>query len=268
MTTKNIKTLNTTALRAVYSRHPIGEMAYTYACNIEWEEGKRSNAFVKRFQKKNELGLVNEITGYILAKACGLPVPKYAALIPTSNNQFDIKDTSFIPWGFATSALNGKTPQSLYALGDITGCQKLLDYIASWNNVAKAIAFDDWIANEDRNLGNIIVEDKNNISLIDHSNIPINLSWKPEELDPLYLATNKLNQSLYNSKCPLPIKSQISEANSQHKECYQKVQDELIFWWNLLLIKDHERRKAIELFIKERATLGNERVNLDLRLLA
>lgn len=268
MTTKNIKTLNSTALRAVYSRHPIGEMAYTYACNIEWEEGKTSNAFVKRFQKENELGLVNEITGYILAKACSLPVPKYAALIQTSNNQFDIKDNSFISWSFATSALNGQTPQSLYDLGDITGCKTLLDHIASWKNIAKTIAFDDWIANEDRNLGNIVVEDKNNISLIDHSNIPINLSWKAEELNPLYIATNKLNQSLYNSKCPLPIKSKISEANSEHIECYQQVQDELTFWWDLLLMKDNERRKAIEFFIKERSILGNKRVNFDLRLLA
>lgn len=270
MNTENILVLNEQALRAVYSRHPTGKTAYTYTCSVNWGNGDESqnNAFIKRFKKENQQGLVNEITGYILAKHCQLPVPRYAALIKTNDYQFDVKDESFIPWGFVSSALNGKTPQSVYELGDITECKKLLDHIATWGGVAEAIAFDDWIANEDRNSGNIIIEDKNNISLIDHSHFPINLNWKAETLDPLYKAKNKLNETVYGSNCPLPIKSKISEANGNHELCYKKAQEELNYWWDLLLINDQEKRVAIEKFLRDRASLGNQRVNDDLRLLA
>lgn len=269
MSTENILVLDEHALRAVYSRHPIGKTAYTYSCSVDWgnNDESQSNAFIKRFKKENEQGLINEITGYILAKHCKLPIPKYAALINTNNYQFDIKDESFIPWGFITSALNGKTPQSVYELGDLAGCKQLLEHIASWGSVAEAIAFDDWIANEDRNSGNIIIEDKSNIFLIDHSHFPIDLNWKADLLDPLYKSKNKLNESIYDSNCPLPIKSKISEANSNHELYYKKAQNELNYWWDLLLLKDKDKRKAIELFLKERSLLGNERVNEDLRLL-
>ena len=163
--------------------------------------------------------------------------------------------------------MNGKTPQSVYELGDLAGCKQLLEHIASWGSVAEAIAFDDWIANEDRNSGNIIIEDKSNIFLIDHSHFPIDLNWKADLLNPLYKSKNKLNESIYDSNCPLPIKSKISEANSNHELYYKKAQNELNYWWDLLLLKDKDKRKAIELFLKERSLLGNERVNEDLRLL-
>jgi hypothetical protein len=46
-----------------------------------------------------------------------------------------------------------------------------MDALNKWPQTARLIAFDEWVANEDRNLGNFIITPNNNIVVIDHSNL-------------------------------------------------------------------------------------------------
>lgn len=268
MSDTSIQLLSEDSLKAVYLRQESGKMADTYACHVEWDNGVRTNAFVKRFKNTHTLGLVNEITGYILAKGCNLPVPKFVGLIRTSNEHFSDESNIYNEWCFLTSELDGETPLSFYEVNDMEKCQSLMNLIANWSKVHDAIAFDDWIANEDRHIGNIMVAGKDKIYLFDHSNIPINLNWNPKKLDPHYNARSVLTDNLYKMQCTLPMKSRVASAISLHADVYEKVKEELFYWWDIFLDDDNERRVAIEIFLEKRALLGSERVCDNLRMLA
>ncbi len=256
-------------LMAVFGRDKSGHMAATHSCSIQWNDGNQTKAFLKRFSNDRELALVNEITGYIIAKNCDLPVPKYAGLLKTSPEQFNDKNRSFSEWSFVVSELDGSSPGSFYSKKDLINCKALMDLVASWNKVSDAIAFDDWVANEDRHLGNLMIAGKNRIYLFDHSNLPITLNWEAEQLEPNYNADSALAKNLYALKCaPLPIRSRIAHAANYHEEVYSKTAEELCYWWDLLLPHDIERRTALEKFIASRASMGNQRVAANLRLLA
>ena len=264
-----IDVLSSTQLSVVYSRQTSGQMAQTYACGIQWNDGKETKAFIKRFENQKALALVNEVTGYILAKSCGLPVPSYAGLINTVPQQFDDESATFGNWAFVVSSLEGSTPGSFYDINDIQTCRTLMDLVAGWDRLSDAIAFDDWVANEDRHLGNIMVAGKNRIYLFDHSNLPITLNWQANQLDPSYIAENVLANNLYHLNCtPLPVKSMVAHATNSHADVYRSTVQELTYWWDVLLENDPARRSALEKFISTRANLGNSRVCESLRLLA
>lgn len=264
-----IKVLSFEQLFAVYALQTSGLMAQTYACGIRWNDGKETKAFVKRFSTTRTLALVNEVTGYIIAKHCGLPVPLYAGLINTTPEQFDDESAQYSNWAFVVSSLEGSSPGSYYEVADIKSCKTLMNLVAGWDKVSDTIAFDDWVANEDRHLGNIMVAGKNRIYLFDHSNLPITLNWQASQLDPNYMAKSILTDNLYALNCtPLPVKSMVAHATNSHKEVYNCIKQELCYWWDVLLAEDSERREALERFIETRATLGNSRVCESLKMLA
>ncbi|WP_339349883.1 hypothetical protein [uncultured Alteromonas sp.] len=269
MSSENIKILTSDSLAAVYHQDHSGQMATTYACRVRWDENTESKAFVKRFSNNDLLGICNEITGYLIAKASELPVPRYAGLINTKDGQFPQSSVPLYDWAFVVSNLPGNTPGSFYNLDDITRCKSLMNLVAGWNKVSDVIAFDDWVANEDRHLGNIMVTGRNNIHIFDHSNLPMELNWTASQLDVNYEAKSILLNNLFALGCtPLPVKSKVADATSNHKKYYDDIKEELDYWWNVLLAKDSGRRKALEEFIEKRAYLGANRVNSELRLLA
>lgn len=264
-----IEILSPSNLSAIYAKQTSGLMAETYACGINWSNGNHTKSYIKRFSKQRTLALVNEVTGYIIAKYCDLPVPKYAGLIQTIPEQFADDSDQFNEWCFVVSSLEGTTPASFYEIQDLRTCKTLMNLVASWEKVTDAIAFDDWVANEDRHLGNIMVAGRNKIYLFDHSNLPITLNWHPSQLDPNYNAKSILTNNLYALNCtPLPVRSQIAHATSSHACVYDRIKCELNYWWDLLLAEDPIRRQALEHFIGSRAYLGNSRVCDSLRMLA
>ncbi len=52
-----------------------------------------------------------------------------------------------------------------------------MDALINGLKTARLIAFDEWLNNEDRNLGNFIITPNNNIVVIDHSNLPCEMLW-------------------------------------------------------------------------------------------
>ncbi len=264
-----IEVLASEQLSAIYARQTSGLMAETYACGIQWNDGKETKSYVKRFSNTRKLGLINEVTGYIIAKHCNLPVPQYAGLIKTNPKQFDDESNQYNDWAFVVSSLDGTTPGSFYDISDVQSCKTLMNLVADWDKVSDAIAFDDWVANEDRHLGNIMVAGKNKIYLFDHSNLPITINWQAKQLDPNYIAQSALAINLFALNCtPLPVRSKVAHATNAHVDVYDSVKEELSYWWDVLLEDDPERRAALEIFIESRATLGNNRVCESLRMLA
>ncbi len=78
-------------------------------------------------------------------------------------------------YGFAMMMADGSTPNAIIkctALMGILQIPSLWMLLNKWPQTARLIAFDEWVANEDRNLGNFIITPNNNIVVIDHSNLP------------------------------------------------------------------------------------------------
>lgn len=263
-----LQVLGQNNLEAVFKKTDAGLMADTYICNVLWEDGKRTKAYVKRFLKCNFLGLVNETTGYILAKHSNLPVPSKAGLIKVNPNSFP-NPNEYNEWAFVISEAPGSTPGSFYDNGALEHCKSLMDLVANWSKVSDTITFDDWVANQDRNLGNLVVAGVNDIFLIDHSNLPFTLNWQIKDLSPSRQSKNILAQNLWGFECtPLPVKAKISFASTEHTAIFTRALDDLNFWWNALLVNSPEYVNALKEFLCKRAEQSQDRISANHGMLA
>jgi hypothetical protein len=154
-------------------------------------------------------------------------------------------------------------------MGMINHCKTLMDIVAGWSKVSDTIAFDDWVANQDRHLGNILVEGKNKVFLIDHGNLPVKLQWTCSDLDINLQSENVLENNLWNLNCiPSQVRASITASAKDHSVIYQTVKDELLYWWGVLLSNEPSRIKTLESFIESRANLGMLRIASNYNMLA
>jgi hypothetical protein len=258
---KLIKLLNENQLVALYESETQGQMAKTFQCSLMWDGANSSRSFIKFFNNCDSLGLVNEVTGYILAKHSGLPVPDKAGLIKINlENYPELPDCN--PVAFVMTAAPGTTPVSYYNDEAMEYCKRLIDLVAQWAKISETLAFDDWLANEDRNIGNLLVTNSGDVTLIDHSNLPITLNWNASQLDPNHSAVSKLAKAIgYFKSTPFPVKAKISQSAQKHQTYLQHASTELEFWWEAFLSNDSARLKALKKFVEIRALNGHSRIS-------
>jgi len=244
-------------------RAPDGVMAETFGCNINWGHGLDSRSYVKCFSQSKNMAISNEITGYILAKALGLPVPEKSALIELPDSirkEFEARTGELCyQYGFAMMMAEGSTPNSilkLHAHDEEFAISIFMDALNKWPQTARLIAFDEWIANEDRNLGNFIIAPNNQIIVIDHSNIPCSILWSCSDLinDKVYKNTLvtiydlcKVNGRSY----PLPDDAFIKREAGNHALALSSIIVELEAWWDFFL--DSKRKNKLKDFLNVRA---------------
>lgn len=266
-----IETLHESRLTTLLTSVTGGKMAATWLGLVVWNDGKALRTFVKCFPKGRELGIVNEITGYIIAKACDLPIPSRAGIMRMPE-PFMKAHPQLAPVAFVVTEAPGKAPLSYFGFENEPPVEKLgpvLELIANWARLHETLAFDDWTANQDRHLGNIVVENQNSIYLIDHSNLPVDINWQASQLDPYAQFDSRLMQILkIDQNAKLPEKVSIARAAEGHGAAYDSAAGELNYWWDRLLGSDESRRLALENFIEARAKAGNDRVSKNLQLLA
>ncbi|MGF1748244.1 hypothetical protein [Vibrio cionasavignyae] len=268
MANLNVEVLGKQNLVAVLRTETDGQMAETHECEIEWTDGSITRAYVKRYSTTRQLALTNEITGYIVANGCDLPVPNHIGFIQLPSTCFPASHGNYIDWCFVASTVAGTTPKSVFSPANIAHSKTLLDLVANWNKIESVVAFDDWVANQDRNMGNLVVQDKQNIFLIDHGNLPVKLNWDISDLDPTMEAKSILMSMLYKFGCvPLPVKSGIAKATQEHSKVYNSVSNELQHWWNQLLVGDTARINALDAFLAARANLGTTRISKNYNML-
>ena len=56
-------------------------------------------------------------------------------------------------------------------------------FLNNWPHFPSLIAFDDWIGNIDRNIGNLIFINKNNVAIIDHGRLFGVINWLVENIN-------------------------------------------------------------------------------------
>ena len=76
-----VKILSFDKYIAPLERTSDGIMAATHLANVKWIDNTPGRFYVKVYPKCHPKGLINEITGYLVAHATGIPQPKRVAII-------------------------------------------------------------------------------------------------------------------------------------------------------------------------------------------
>lgn len=134
--------------------------------------------------------MASEALGYTLAKTCGLSVVTNAGIILLSRNQIPLKVLGKLPYQddyicwFCEDALQPNLSE-LYCTNSFNH-RDLYFHLVNSTDTLKIIAFDSWLMNGDRNIGNLLYDKNKQIhTLIDHGRIFIYPNWCPGNLGSL-----------------------------------------------------------------------------------
>ena len=252
-----IEKLSEASLLTVYKQVTEGRMATTALVEVQWNDGTQTRAYLKAFSNALGLGVLNEITGYVLAKSLALPLPTHAGILPIPPNLLKNQE-GYYPYAFVCSELEGGTPNSIYQIPDQACAHHfapVIKLIQNWPFLPLCFNFDDWTATTDRHLGNVLLSHTGELSLIDHSNLPISPQWQAADLDENKDYDNKLLEIIgFTDKTALPNKSTLLLAAKGHTVAHKQAESELSFWWDLFLSNDNDRHSALSHFIRHRAS--------------
>jgi hypothetical protein len=120
--------------------------------------------------------IMGEIYCALLCQAVGLPAPEPLVLQDQADGSWMFASVDF-PHPNCSQFLN-------LDVSDPRAVMIMAEFLDRWPSLPKAVAFDEWIQNKDRNPGNILWNDENEFALIDHG--------KALGIDPNYPDGNKL----------------------------------------------------------------------------
>ncbi|MBK1655487.1 HipA family kinase [Allochromatium vinosum] len=233
----------------------------SHLARVCFSDGEIRRVYVKFYPESNH-GLVNEITGHLLAAAIGLPVPQHAAVIfvpkialPACPAWADTVPGESIP-GWCT--LDMAAPSLRFLLSQthdepLDTTHPLVDELRKTDKLISLMAFDDWIANTDRHLGNLLRLGKHRYLLIDHGQMFGGLTWTAKTLrDTSLRYANSLRELLAPQTHTPDYRRRLArESCAYHGEALIQVSEHLLDWW-VSLLDDAERQAAAE-FLGNRA---------------
>lgn len=170
------------------------------------EDGSEIDAYAKPFSPHDEHDAtvaLNEVTGWLLARACGLPVPERAFFAVLSLQELppyvQNKHTRPLPVADGDGHILCFATQDagISAVRPAFATEQLLAEQTKWPHCNHTIAFDEAIANPDRHIGNLFRRRAHDFVLIDHGFLLRNSSNFPQHWQPGVLAS-MLNQAFAN----------------------------------------------------------------------
>jgi len=183
-------------------RFSIGNISATYRGSIQMAD-VTVVAVIKDIPAKE---LANELLAASIAIAVGLP-------IPTPVLAFASKDTgigSACPLSdgsgglvFGSVDVGGTSVRQIYMASPQESTATLIaERLAAWDDAGRLYGFDSWIANIDRNAGNLQFGGAGGIWLIDHARGFTGSEWVSTGLDPSHEYANQLAKWLTPSLTP------------------------------------------------------------------
>lgn len=184
-----------------------GMLAYTHIAQLNTTPYQPSftQCYVKIYQENDSSGredksILNEIVGYIIGKSLGLPVPSEAGIIMIKGSQLSSppdwisEDKEIMAWWVKDMFFPSlKQYYDFSKLGDHDILlNKLVKELLANDSTSQIIAFDDLIANIDRNIGNILKTKNGKFILIDHGLCLTRSDWIASDLKPELPYPNKI----------------------------------------------------------------------------
>jgi len=127
-----------------------------WKAQVRTDEGEVVVAYIKRVEEEE---LVKEAVCALIARAVGLPCPRPMYVLCPAGT---LMDTQVIAFGSEDAEA-----RSLRRRIGSGAPETVLKILTQWVKVNDVAAFDEWIANGDRNVGNILF-DGSKFTLIDH----------------------------------------------------------------------------------------------------
>lgn len=154
-----------------------------YKGKILLSDGTTPSAILKDL---TAVELAKEMLGNALAKRLGLPVPDgYLTIasegsVPACNGPLSAEGERLV---FASVDVAQPSIQFIFSSDRAAG-RSMIDALAAWPLLGALYGFDTWVANEDRNAGNILVSGNGDLWLIDHGRIITGPGWPGSSLEP------------------------------------------------------------------------------------
>lgn len=236
---------------------PISESGreYTHLATLSVASGEAPvRAYVKVYPSGYQSGavargLINELVGYFCAERGGLSVPPRAGLI-----ELEVGNLSSPPlWLAQAPAAIGwwtedaghqsiKASLDLDALPDGSATKRRAlgaarDFLLRHEDAPAVIAFDDLVANVDRNLGNLL-SSPGKLTLIDHGRALTGPVWVKSDLVPGQTYQNVVRSFLNPESDSLPYKSRVMAEYTSIVSQVSPAMADLKTWLDGLLAPD------------------------------
>ncbi|MGY9038331.1 MAG: HipA family kinase [Rhodobacterales bacterium] len=141
--------------------------------------------------------LCNELLACCLARTIGLPIPE-SFLGIVRPGVLNVSKAPLLQDGsrLVFVSVDVKVPNVTYRWcgSDTDGKKALLDEVTKWSDLGNLYAYDTWIANVDRHMGNLLFGGKGEFWLIDHGHSFTGPNWKPDQLNPEGEYMNRLSE--------------------------------------------------------------------------
>ncbi len=207
-------------------------------------ESKPIDMYAKIYSLKGtDRSIFNEIFGYLMAYALGLPQPKHAciALVPTDKLRKNITD------GALSNDLNSEVFQydvfPVFCTSKIDKSKTAFQYsslakdvaseLAKWPYMGKTVAVDNTIANIDRHANNLLRTGVSKYHLIDNGMLVNVNGWQCTDLKPNESFTNHLLRISERDMTPLQaakITGNAITACDHHADALNSIDAELRYW--------------------------------------
>lgn len=227
-----------------------GVSGATHMASIKWNDGVERDSWVKIYAGNKPRSLINEMIGYLLGKALNLPMPPRAGFLLLETKILDPNFVNLLSevdryrgftFAWVTEDIKGKNLR-IEIENNPSIMNVMVEYFSScmkdWEYLSDLIAFDDWILNTDRNMGNSIHLPDKTFSLIDHGECLHGGDWKESQLlnydcSHIGFANNIHLKLLHDRNASAGLfqyentMQELELAKLEHQKAFQKVENEL-----------------------------------------
>lgn len=168
-----------------------GNVNSTYTGQVLLQSGVIRQAIIKDLDARE---LANELMAAAIALTIGLPVPTpyVAATSPGSlpSNKGPVIQGQQLT--FASVDANTPSLKQVLLYRGLHNFPALIQELLNWPHVGLLYSFDSFVANVDRNLGNLLFGGANRVWAIDHGQCFSGPNWSPADLHPDKIFADKL----------------------------------------------------------------------------
>lgn len=227
-----------------------GVSGATHMATIKWEDNIERDSWVKIYAGDKPRSLVNEMIGYLLGQALNLPMPPRAGFLLVENKFLnpalvntlsDVDRYRGFTFAWVTEDVKGQNLR-IEIENNPAIMNVMVEYFSScmkdWDHLSKLVAFDDWILNTDRNMGNSIHLPDKTFTLIDHGECMHGGNWKEAQLlefncHHIGFATNLHLKLLHDKHAPSGLfqyentMRELEIAKLEHQKAFLKAESEI-----------------------------------------
>lgn len=169
----------------------------THVAEITWLDGIQRESYVKFYGEHKKRALLNEAIGYLLISGLKLPQPEFAGFLEFKISEkltpeiwgevSDIDRYRGVTYAWVCTNTNGINRRIELDNAHSDEAKKyltthILEALKNWEELPNLIMCDDWLANNDRNLGNLLELPNKTFTLIDHGGILYGDNWSPWDI--------------------------------------------------------------------------------------